>query len=53
MNPVPISEMRGPAVLCMLAAFAFCATVRAVDPAQEIAQTLRDYERAWRRHQFR
>jgi len=50
MNAVPISEMRGAAVLCMLAAFAFCATARAADPAQELTQTLRDYERAWSGH---
>lgn len=50
MNAVPISEMRGAAVVCMLAAFAFCATARAADPAQELTQTLRDYERVWSGH---
>ena len=37
------------AIVC-IAAFAFSAVARAVDPLDEVRQTLQDYEQAWSRH---
>jgi ketosteroid isomerase-like protein len=50
MNPVPMTATRCGALLCAIAALAVCATARAADPAQELGQTLQDYESAWSRH---